>query len=74
MASITITTTAPQDARLGPAFGAMLGLRNGSGQPRNATTAEAKDYLIAHIRQIVQNYEDGQYVAAKPAPTAFDPT
>lgn len=74
MATVTITTDAGQDARLAPAYGAKLGLRNASGQPRNATTAEVKAYLVSVLRADVQGYEDGLYVAAKPQPTAFDPT
>lgn len=74
MASITITTTAPQDARLSPAFGDLLGLRNASGQPRGANAAEAKAYLIAHMKQIVQTYEDRLAHAAVAAPADFDPS
>lgn len=58
MATVTITTDAGQDARLGPAFGDLLVLRNGSGQARNATTAEVKAWLIAQLRATVQAYED----------------
>ena len=74
MATVTITTDATQDARLGPAFGDLLGLRNGSGQPRNATTAEVKTWLITQLRQTVQNYEDRLAKAAVAAPATFDPT
>jgi hypothetical protein len=51
MASITITTTAPQDARIAPAIGSLLGLG------RNATVPEVKAYIIDGIRQSVQDYE-----------------
>ena len=68
MASVTITTTAPQDARLTVAFGDFL--HPGS----NATTAEVKAYLIEHMRQIVRNYEDNVAKAAVDAPAAFDPS
>ena len=74
MASITITTTAPQDARLGPAFGDLLGLRNAQGQPRSATAAEAKAYLVSHMRQIVTTYEDRLAHAAVAPPASFDPS
>lgn len=73
MAAVTITTTAPQDSRLGPAFGDLLQVRNGSGQPRNATTAEVKDWLIAQMRAVVVNYEDRVNRAAVAAPSSFDP-
>jgi hypothetical protein len=68
MASITITTTAPQDVRLGPAWGAKLGLS------RNATTAEVKAYLVKVLTNAVLEYEQQQAVAALPAPSAFTPT
>lgn len=74
MATVTITTTAPQDARLGPAFGDLLQVRNGSGQQRDATTAEVKAWLITQLQQTVQNYEDRLAKAAVAAPAAFTPT
>lgn len=73
-ASLTITTSAPDDARLGPAYGDKLGLRNGAGAPRNATTAEVKSYLVGILRSDVQSYEDRINKAAVAAPAAFDPT
>lgn len=73
-ASLTITTTAPDDARLGPAFGDLLGLRNASGQPRNATTAEVKTWTITQYRAVVQAYEDRLAKAAVAAPASFDPS
>jgi hypothetical protein len=74
MATVTITTTAPQDARLGPAFGDLLQVRNASGQVRDATTAEVKVWLIDQLRAAVQNYEDRLAKAAVAAPAAFTPT
>ena len=74
MASVTITTDAPQDARLAPAFGDLLQLRNASGQQRNATTAEVKAWLVARMREVVQNYEDKVAKAAVANPASFDPT
>lgn len=68
MASITITTTGPQDARLTVAFGAYL--HPGT----NASAADVKAYLIQHMREIVQQYEQAQAIAAVPPPAAFDPT
>lgn len=65
MASITITTTAPQDARIAPAYGNFLGLG------RNATTAEVKAAIIGDLRIVVQNYER-QVNAFVPDP--IDPT
>jgi hypothetical protein len=68
MASLTITTTAAEDLRLAPAWGAKLGLN------RSATTAEVKAYLIKVLRGAVIEYEVQQAVAALPAPSAFTPT
>ena len=67
MATVTITTTAPQDARLAPAYGAKLGLG------RNATTAEVKAYLIGVLQADVRNYEF-QIAQAAIATSSFDPT
>jgi hypothetical protein len=74
MATVTITTDATQDSRLGPAFGDLLQTRNGAGQPRSATTAEVKAWLIVQLRQVVQNYEDRIAKTAVAAPASFDPT
>lgn len=68
MASVTITTTGAQDTRLGPAFGALLGLSG------NANASQVKAYLIDHMRTIVQNYEREQARKALSEPAAFDPT
>lgn len=68
MASVTITTTAPQDARLTVAFGALLHPGN------NATTAEVKAHLIEYMRRVVQDYERNVAIAAVAAPASFDPT
>ena len=74
MATITINTTSQQDQRLAPAFGDFLGLRGEDGGPRNATAAEARAYLISHMKQIVQTYEDRIAHAAVPPPADFDPS
>ncbi len=58
MATMTITTTAPQDARIVAAYGSMLGLG------RNATAAEVKADVINYIRTSVQSYEKQQAIAA----------
>lgn len=66
-ATLTITTTGAQDARLGPAFGAKLGLG------RNATVAEVKTWVIDQLQAVVRDYE---YEQARQAITtqAFDPS
>ena len=39
MPTMTITTTAPQAARLAEALGRLLGLKDANGAPRDATAA-----------------------------------
>lgn len=67
MASITITTSGAQDARLGPAFGAKLGLSG------NASAAQVKAHLVEYLRQVVYQYEQDEAIRANPS-SAFDPT
>jgi len=68
MASITITTTGPQDARLTVAFGEYL-------HPGvNASTADVKAWLISELRRVVQEYENRIALAAVAPPASFDPT
>ncbi len=66
MGTLTITTTAPQDARLVVAYGSILGLG------RNATAAEIKAAIIQSIRNNVENYE--RSVATPFVFTPLDPT
>ncbi len=68
MATLTITTTSPQDARLVVSFGRLLH----PGQ--NATNAEIKAWVIEQIRQVVLRDELRVAQAAVAAPAAFDPT
>ncbi len=68
MATVTITTTGPQDARLTVAFGAYL--HPGT----NASTADVKAWLISELRRIVKDYEQQQAVAALSPPASFDPS
>lgn len=58
MATLTITTTAPQDVRLAAAFGVKLGLG------RDATGPEIKAWIIAEVTQAVRDYEYGLQQAA----------
>lgn len=67
MATLTITTTGAQDARIAPAFGAYLGLG------RNATGQEVKARVIQFIRETVQEQERIAAVAAIQS-TPLDPT
>lgn len=67
MATLTITTTGAQDARIAPAFGAYLGLG------RNATGQEVKARIIQFIREVVQEQERIAALAAV-QPTPIDST
>lgn len=68
MASITITTNGAQDARLGPAFGKLLGLQG------NANAAQVKEWVIAQLRSVVQQYETQQAITALTPPSDFSPS
>lgn len=68
MASITITTTGAQDARLGPAFGALL--QTGG----NANVAQVKAWIVEQLRSVVQQYETQQAIAAIDPPSDFSPS
>lgn len=75
MATLTITTTASQDARIVVAFGAELGLRDAQGVIRNATAAEVKAAVIAYITQVVLEREKtAARVSAEAAVTPIAPT
>lgn len=67
MATLTINTTAPQDARLVVAFGAKIGLG------RNATASEIKADIINYIRAVVFDQERLAVVSSNPS-SALDPT
>jgi hypothetical protein len=68
MATVTITTTGAQDARLTVAFGDFL--HPGT----NATTADVKAWLISELRRVVHEYENKVAHAAVAAPAGFDPS
>jgi len=70
MGTLTITTTAPQDARIVAAFGKELGL------PGNASAAQVKAKVIECIRGVVQAHEQQDAAAAAVANVASlgDPT
>ena len=57
MATLTITTTAAQDARLVVAYGRKLGTKDAGGVPRSATAAEIKAEVIRMIKQDVAEQE-----------------
>jgi hypothetical protein len=65
MGTLTITTTAAQDARLVVAYGAKLNLG------RSATGAEIKADIIDSIVSVVRLYEEPQSVRAAIAATVL---
>ena len=67
MATLTISTTAPQDARIVKAYGAKLGLG------RNATGAEVKAHIISEIVQAVEQFEHAEQASAITVPS-IEPT
>lgn len=75
MPVMTITTTAQQAQRAAAAFGKALNLVDANGNPRNATEAEIKAYVIAHLRMLVHRIEKREALTPPPhTPTPFDPT
>ena len=76
MATLTITTTAPQDSRIVAAFGTYLGLKDAQGVPRVATAAEVKANVIAYITGVVhgQEYNTVKATAEASLPTQITPT
>lgn len=58
MPLLTIDLTAAQAARLAHAVGVILGLRDGSNQPRDATPAEVKAYVVGELRSRVRGIEE----------------
>lgn len=67
MGTLTITTTAPQDARIIAAFGKRLGL------PGNASAAQVKAETIQFIRNVVETAERDEAQRAISIP-ALNPT
>ena len=79
MATLTITTTAPQTSRAVSAFGKHLKTMDvtdpANPVPRDATPAEVKAAVIQWVRDVVQHYEREDARAAADATIAgFDPS
>ena len=58
MGTLTINTTAPQDARIAAAFGKRLGL------PGNANAAQVKQQVVQFLIEVVQDHEQREAAAA----------
>ena len=75
MATLTITTTGAQDTRIIAAMTDRLQPVDGSGDPRNATAAEVKTWMIDQLRNVVHSYETRlANEAASAGVTPIDPT
>ena len=57
MPAITLTLDATQIDRVVEAFGSYWNLRDTQGQPRNATPAEVKAYLVRQVKAVVIQQE-----------------
>jgi hypothetical protein len=57
MASVTINFDPAAAARIATAFGSILDLKDVDGNPRDATTADYKAFVITKTKQMVKNYE-----------------
>lgn len=57
MAQLTITVPDAQVPRVQTAFGAVLDLRDGNGDLRDATADEVRQYLVDKLKQIVRLHE-----------------
>lgn len=73
MGTLTITTTAAQDARMVAAYGRLLGTADANGVVRNATAAEVKAAIIQNTKNVVAAYE-AQRAVELSTPASFDPT
>ena len=75
MVSMTITTTSAQDTRLVAAYTDLLQPVDGSGDPRNATSAEIKARVIQDIKGVVHGFETREAAAtAADAIVPIEPT
>ncbi len=69
MGTLTITTTAQQDARIVAAFGRRLGLG------RNATGPEVREQVVQFVRDVVlQMEQEAAAIAARDAVTPVNVT
>lgn len=64
MGTLTINTTAEQDARILSAFGKQLATVDVDGNPRDATAAEVKAEVIGFIKTIVVKQEEDEAIQA----------
>lgn len=69
MPTLTIELTTEQWQRFSTALGRMQDYREANGTPRDATVAEAKQYILGCARKPIQKYE----IAIKQQQIVVDP-
>ena len=69
MPTITIDVTAQQANRISAAFGKAWNLKDGAGEPRTATLAELRKFLIDQLAGVVYGIEHKETVEAVQPPT-----
>lgn len=77
MPSMTLTYTAGEATRFADALGKAQSLKDAQGDPRPATAAECKAFVIGRMKQLVLDIEGRDLTAAAVAAVvipAFDPT
>ena len=73
MPSITISYPAGDGQRFAAALGQVLQLKDGNGDPRSATAAECKAWLIGRAQQLIEDIEGGPARQAAAAAVTVPP-
>ena len=68
MPTITIDVTAPQANRISSAFGKAWNLKDNDGNPRDATLAELRKFLIDQLAGVVYGMERKEAMEAVSPP------
>jgi hypothetical protein len=73
MPSITISYPAGDGVRFAAALGKAQSLKDAQGEPRSATAAECKAFLIGRAWQLIVDVEGGELTAAAVASVVVPP-
>ena len=73
MPSITISYPAGDGQRFAAALGQVLQLKDAQDQPRSATAAECKAWLIGRAQQLIEDTEGGDARKAAAAAVTITP-
>ena len=73
MPSLTITYPAGDGQRFAAALGKVLQLKDAQGDPRSATAAECKSWLIGRAQQLIEDIEGGPARVAAAASVTVTP-